>query len=134
MLGLYELIITSRIENVEIISVSDGRQGLQKALEYEPDLMIVEHGLPDIGDIALTDHWLLIDRVRNELCPHVLAVIATYNQRLMGYDIDPIGGIPEEWHTSPLNELLEKPTHPDELVEKVNDLFEKLDRKRIGEQ
>ena len=129
ILLLYQRVITTKLTNIDVTCTSDGKQGLQIALENKPDLIIIDGWrLPDVGDINLEDSWLLTFKVRNELHPHILAMLILEARQPRG-DVDPS----EQWFAwaeDPLNEILMKPPYIPEFVKKVKSLLETVDRKR----
>lgn len=53
------LVIRGKLEGCHFIDAGDGTEGFQKALEYKPDLMIVEKWSPDIDYILNEYEWWL---------------------------------------------------------------------------
>jgi DNA-binding response OmpR family regulator len=129
MLTLYQLVIAAKLTNVDVTCAPDGEQGLQIALENKPDLIIIDGWhLPDVGDRNLEDSGPLTSKLRNELHPHILAILILQIRQSLG-DVDP----PNGWFAlarDPLNGVLIKPLYIPEFIKKVKSLLETVDRKR----
>lgn len=89
---------------------ANGREGLEKATELVPDVIITDVMMPEMGGFELTEHIRL-----SELLNHIPVIIvtakATHEDRMRGLETG-------------ADAYLEKPFHADELNVRVEKLLE----------
>ncbi|MEM8779375.1 MAG: response regulator transcription factor [Cyanobacteria bacterium P01_G01_bin.49] len=62
-----------KVAEIDLIGdAANGRQGLELIAESQPDVAIIDIGLPDIDGIELTSHLRKIQRENNTDIPHIL--------------------------------------------------------------
>lgn len=62
-----------KVEGIDVVGdASNGRQGLQLIKEKQPDVAIIDIGLPDIDGIELTDYVRKLQQENKTEIPHIL--------------------------------------------------------------
>jgi len=113
LLNLVKRILTR--EGFEVITASDGKEGLQKVYNEAPDLMILDINMP------LMNGWAVCQKIREDpLYRHLpimmLTVRRTKADQLKGLDL---GG----------DEYMTKPFDPSELLARVKTLLQRASRR-----
>jgi response regulator RpfG family c-di-GMP phosphodiesterase len=100
-------------DGYEVFVEETGKAGLKKAIEIEPDIIIVDHLLPGYSGMELSTE------IRKKRNLQDIPILLTY---VIGHGWgDPYG----EWERqSPLNKIILKPVRIQELREKIVSLLE----------
>ncbi|MDR1681122.1 MAG: response regulator transcription factor [Prevotellaceae bacterium] len=102
---------TLRKENFDVYTASDGRQGVEKALEVEPHLILLDVMMPEMDGIAVCEELRKHESLRNTIIAFLTARGEDYSQ-IAGFDA---GG----------DDYITKPIRPKVLVSRINALMKR---------
>ncbi|MDR3350123.1 MAG: response regulator transcription factor [Prevotellaceae bacterium] len=102
---------TLRKENFEVYTATDGRQGVEKALEVTPHLIMLDVMMPNMDGIATCEELRKYDALKNTIIAFLTARGEDYSQ-IAGFDA---GG----------DDYITKPIRPKVLVSRINALLKR---------
>jgi len=103
-----------RKNNYDVITASDGEEGIKKATETKPDLIILDVMMPKMDGIETCENLRKLDELDNPYIVFLTARSEDYSQ-IIGVDVG-------------ADDYITKPIKPKIFVSKINALF---NRKRI---
>lgn len=102
---------TLRKENFEVYTAIDGKQGVEKALEVTPHLILLDVMMPNMDGIATCEELRKYDALKNTIIAFLTARGEDYSQ-IAGFDA---GG----------DDYITKPIRPKVLVSRINALLKR---------
>ncbi|MDR3133826.1 MAG: response regulator transcription factor [Prevotellaceae bacterium] len=102
---------TLRKENFEVYTATDGKQGVEKALEVTPHLILLDVMMPNMDGIATCEELRKYDSLKNTTIAFLTARGEDYSQ-IAGFDA---GG----------DDYITKPIRPKVLVSRINALLKR---------
>ena len=113
-------LITNILEErgYEVMSASDGMEGIRKVAEEKPDLVILDVIMPHMSGFEVCK--ILREEESNNLIPIImLSSQDNEDDKLMGLELG-------------ADDYITKPFNPRELVNKVNNTLKRIDRNRLA--
>jgi len=111
---------TLRKENFEVHTSSDGRQGVEKALEIIPDLILLDVMMPNMDGIATCEELRKHDALKNTIIAFLTARGEDYSQ-IAGFDA---GG----------DDYITKPIRPKVLVSRIHALLKRCEKQQQNQE
>jgi len=100
-----DLLVQLLEDDYELVEATDGKQGLEKAAQEKPDLILLDISLPEM------DGWEVARRIRaNDELKHIPIIAVTAHA---------MAGDEEKAYEQGCNDYLPKPIDEDELWAKV---------------
>jgi DNA-binding response OmpR family regulator len=106
-------VVSLKLRNAgyEVITASNGNDGLALALEHRPDLIITDYQMP-----GLTGVQVCAELRKDERCMHIPALMLTAR----GFRLEP-----SELHNARIAEVISKPFSPRDVLGCVKALIER---------
>jgi two-component system alkaline phosphatase synthesis response regulator PhoP len=89
----------------EVLTAGDGEEGLQKAMEEEPDVVLLDVMMPKM------DGYTVLQRIKEEMSPAPIVLMLTAK----GQETDVVEGL-----THGADDYIVKPFAPRELIARIN--------------
>ena len=106
-------------QGYQISAATNGQQGLEKAFEEDPDLILLDVMMPDMDGYEVTRR--LRQNPATLETPILMFTAKTQlDDKVIGYEVG-------------ANDYLTKPTHPSELQARVKSLLARVDNKQTAE-
>ena len=104
-----DLIVQLLEDDYEVIEAADGEEGIRKAAQEKPDLILMDLGLP------VLDGWDATKRIKADSALKHIPVIAITSHAMVGDE--------RRAHAAGCDDYLAKPINEDELKRKIDKLI-----------